>query len=125
MQTRVPNPSLILVSTLVLALSLEVVSRASAANVKPIRVLLITGGCCHDYATQKEILKKGIEERANVRVEQLHSDDTSTHPPLAFLGNPDYAKGYDLIIHDECASDISEPAKVEAVLKPHRDGLPG
>lgn len=90
----------------------------------PIRVLLITGGCCHDYAKQKDILKKGIEERANVVIDQVHTDDASTKPPLAILGNPDYAKGYDLVIHDECAADISEPAKVEGVLKPHRDGIP-
>jgi hypothetical protein len=91
----------------------------------PLRILLITGGCCHDYAAQKDILKKGIEERINAVVEQVHTDDSSTKPPLAILGNPDYAKGYDLVIHDECAADISEPAKVEGVLKPHRDGIPG
>src|SRR5947209_4914374 len=38
----------------------------AAAAPKPLKVLLITGGCCHDYATQKDILKKGITERANV-----------------------------------------------------------
>ena len=91
----------------------------------PLRVLLITGGCCHDYARQKDILKKGIEERANVVIDHIHTGDTSTKPPLAILGNADYAKGYDLVIHDECGSDISDPATVEAVLKPHRDGLPG
>ncbi|HTL55386.1 MAG TPA: ThuA domain-containing protein [Candidatus Limnocylindrales bacterium] len=97
---------------------------ASAAPA-PVRVLLITGGCCHDYEKQKDILKKGLEARANVIVDQVHSPDTSTHPPLPILGNPDYAKGYDVVIHDECGSDISEPATVEGVLKPHRDGLPG
>ena len=35
-----------------------------AQNTKPIKALLILGGCCHDYAQQKDILKKGIEERA-------------------------------------------------------------
>src|SRR5882724_8313385 len=55
----------------------------------PLRLLFITGGCCHDYARQKDILKKGLEERANVIVDQVHSDDTSTHPPLAILGNPE------------------------------------
>src|SRR5436190_18951058 len=80
-----------------------------AASPKPLRVLLITGGCCHDYAAQKDILKKGIEERANVVLDQIHTDDKSTHPPLAILGNLDYAQGYDLVIHDECASDISDP----------------
>jgi hypothetical protein len=98
---------------------------ALAQGKKPIKALLILGGCCHDYAQQKDILKKGIEERANVIVDQIYNADTSTHPPLAILGNPDYAKGYDVVIHDECGSDISDPAIVEGVLKPHRDGLPG
>lgn len=92
---------------------------------KPLRVLLITGGCCHDYAQQKDILKAGLEQRINVTIDQLHTGDRTTKPPLPILGNPDYAKGYDLVIHDECAADISDPALVEAVLKPHRDGIPG
>ena len=92
---------------------------------KPLRILLITGGCCHDYAKQKDILKKGLEERANVVIDQVHTDDKSTKPPLAILGHPDYAQGYDLVIHDECGADISDQATVEAVLKPHRDGIPG
>jgi hypothetical protein len=35
---------------------------------KPLKVLLITGGCCHDYTKQKDILKAGIEKRANIEV---------------------------------------------------------
>ena len=85
---------------------------ASAADVKPLRVLLITGGCCHDYARQKDILKEGLEKRANVVVTQVHTDDGSTKPPLAILGHPDYAKGYDVIIHDECAADVNDPALI-------------
>ncbi len=92
---------------------------------KPIRALLITGGCCHDYAAQKDILKNGIEARAHVVVDQIHSDDKSTAPPLAILGNPDYAKGYDVVIHDECAAAISDPAKISAVLAPHKKGIAG
>jgi hypothetical protein len=108
--------------TIALLLSMPLGNSATAA---PLRILLITGGCCHDYAHQKDVLKKGLEERANFVVEQIHTDDSSTKPPLAILGNKDYAKGYDVIIHDECAADISDPAKVEAVLQPHRDGIPG
>jgi len=92
---------------------------------KPLRVLLITGGCCHDYAKQKDILKKGIEERAYAVVDQIHTDDKSTKPPLAILGNADYAKGYDVVIHDECAADINDPAVIAKVLAPHRAGIPG
>jgi len=93
---------------------------AHAADVKPLRVLLITGGCCHDYAKQKDILKKGLEARANVVVDQIHSDVTDTKPPLAIYGNPDYARGYDVVIHDECSADINDPATIKSVLAPHR-----
>lgn len=92
---------------------------------KPLRALLITGGCCHDYAKQKDILKEGLEKRAHIVVDQVHTADKSTKPPLAILGNPDYAKGYDVVIHDECAADVSDPKTIAAVLAPHRAGLPG
>ncbi|HVV72979.1 MAG TPA: ThuA domain-containing protein [Verrucomicrobiae bacterium] len=97
----------------------------AAAAPKPLKALLVSGGCCHDYATQKDLLKKGIEARANIIVDQAYTPDASTKPPLPILGNADYAKGYDVVIHDECGSDISEPAVVEGVLKPHQDGIPG
>lgn len=111
--------------TIALAAGACVAPLRSAAAPDPLRVLLITGGCCHDYAKQKDILKKGLEARANVVVDQVHTADGSTSPPLAILGKPDYASGYALVIHDECGADLSDAAKVEGVLKPHRDGIPG
>ncbi len=125
MTTRLPLRNLILLCSFFLSLLVFGVPLRATAAPKPLRVLLITGGCCHDYAKQKDILKKGIEARANVVIDQIHTDDASTHPPLAILGHPDYANGYDLVIHDECAADISDPTLVEGVLKPHRDGIPG
>jgi len=103
----------------------SVMNSPAADTPKPLRVLLITGGCCHDYDIQKDVLKKGIEARANVVIDQVHTSDGSTKPPLAILGKPDYAAGYDVVIHDECAADVSDQATVEGVLKPHRDGVPG
>jgi hypothetical protein len=97
----------------------------AAPAAQPIRALLITGGCCHEYAKQKDVLKEGLEARANIVVDQIHTDDKSTHPPLAILGKPDYAKGYDVVIHDECGSDISDPEIVHGVLNPHKNGIAG
>ena len=76
---------------------------------KPLRALLISGGCCHDYAKQKDILQQGLERRINIKIDHVHSPDKSTKPPLAIFGNPDYAKGYDLVIHDECAANQNDP----------------
>lgn len=98
---------------------------ALAEETKPLKALLLTGGCCHDYATQKEILKKGIEARANVIVDQIHTDNTTVKPDLPIYGMPEYAKGYDVVIHDECAAGITDVKTIEGVLAPHKAGTPG
>lgn len=96
-----------------------------AESPTPLKVLLVAGGCCHDYATQKDLLKKGIEERIHAVVDVVYVADGSTKPKLPIYGHADYAKGYDVVIHDECAADVSEEAVVKGVLQPHRDGVPG
>jgi type 1 glutamine amidotransferase len=113
----------LLTLTLFVLASSAIVRSADAP--KPLKILLITGGCCHDYKVQKDILKKGLETRANVVVDQIHTDDKSTKPDLNIYGNAEYAKGYDLVIHDECASDINGTSTISRVLQPHRDGIPG
>ena len=113
------------ISSVVIAMATLALIPSLAAETKPLKALLITGGCCHDYATQKDILKKGIEERANVIVDQMHSDDSSTKPDLPILGVPEYAKRYDVVIHDECAAGISDDKIVKGVLAPHDKGIPG
>lgn len=112
------------ISSLLLCIGMLALS-AHAQTPKPIRILLITGGCCHDYPAQKDILKAGIEKRLNAEVTQIHTDDKSTKPPLEIYGNPDYAKGFDLVIHDECAADISDETVIRGVLHPHENGIPG
>jgi hypothetical protein len=108
-----------------LALTLFPEPSSLAADARPLKVLLVAGGCCHDYAKQKDILKNGIEARINAVVDIAYADDDTTHPKLPIYGHPDYATGYDVVIHDECAADVNDPAVVEAVLQPHRDGIPG
>jgi type 1 glutamine amidotransferase len=91
---------------------------------KPLKALLITGGCCHDYEKQKDLLKLGIEARAHVTVEQAHSSDTSTKARFEIYKNKDWAKGYDVVIHDECTSDVTEAPYVENILAAHKGGVP-
>ena len=99
-------------------------SFAADARPKPLRVLLITGGCCHDYATQKDVLKKGLEERANVEIVQVHTSDSSTKARFEIYEKADWAKSYDAVIHDECSSDVKELPYVENILAAHRNGVP-
>ncbi|WP_395737041.1 discoidin domain-containing protein [Prosthecobacter sp.] len=90
------------------------------AETKPLKALLVAGGCCHDYAKQHVILSQGIQARANVQVDVVWTDDKSVNPPLPLYDNPDWAKGYDIIIHDECAAGVKDMAVVKRILDVHQ-----
>jgi hypothetical protein len=114
------------VASLVLSAALAaILTTPSRAEDKPIKALLVTGGCCHDYEQQKDIIKQGVEARANVQIDILYVKDGSTQPKLPIYGNPEYAKGYAVVIHDECSADIKDPELIQDVLRPHQAGIPG
>ncbi len=113
---------LFLIPALTAALSL---ATSAAPDVKPLKALLIAGGCCHEYNDQKDILEAGIEARANIKVDVCYSPDANTHPIFTCYEKDTWADGYDVIIHDECAADVKDLAMVNRILAPHRKGLPG
>ena len=53
-------------------------NQAQQGQDKPVRALLVIGGCCHDYAAQKDILTKGISGRANVEWTVAYDPDKTT-----------------------------------------------
>jgi type 1 glutamine amidotransferase len=91
---------------------------------KPIRALLILGGCCHDYQEQQRLLTRGISARANVQWAIGYDPDTGTKHLNPWYEQEDWAAGFDVVVHDECSSDVKDLKIVEKILKPHRDGLP-
>lgn len=97
---------------------------ASAAATKPLKALLVIGGCCHDYNKQKDILKAGLEARANVVVDIAYSPDSGTKGKFEAYLKDNWSQGYDVIIHDECCSDVKEVDYVENIVAAHRKGLP-
>ncbi len=97
---------------------------AVSTRPKPLKALLILGGCCHDYAKQKDILKRGIEARVMAEVTIVYSSDKSTKARFDIYDNPDWAKGYDVVIHDECSADVTEQPYVRNILNAHKNGVP-
>jgi type 1 glutamine amidotransferase len=114
---------LLCVLSLILAIPSGTV-RAAESSVKPLRALLILGGCCHDYAKQKDILKAGLEQRARVTVDIVYSPDTSTRARFDIYEKADWAKGYDVVIHDECSADVKDLPYVRTILEAHKGGIP-
>ena len=97
---------------------------SAVAPVKPLKALLIAGGCCHEYDKQKDVLKKGLEERAHVIVDIVYSADRTTKARFDIYEKKDWAAGYDVIIHDECTSDVKDLDYVRNILNAHKNGIP-
>ncbi len=86
--------------------------------------LLVCGGCCHDYKNQKDILTKGISARANVEWTIAYDTDPGTSKMNPIYESADWAKNFDVVVHDECTSAVTDLAAINRILKPHREGLP-
>ena len=102
------------------------ISRAADADPieKPIRALFVCGGCCHDYLHQKDIITQGVSARANVVWTIAYDPDKGTKHLNPVYENPDWAKDFDVIVHDECTADVKDMAVIDNILKPHKAGLP-
>ena len=114
---------LLLICTLALGLA-HWTAPARAGAEQPIRALLVIGGCCHDYAKQKDILARGVSARADVQWTIAYDPDRTTSHLNPVYDNPDWFKGFDVIVHDECSSGVNDLQNVERILEPHKHGLP-
>ncbi len=104
--------------------ALSGVARADADAQRPVRALLVIGGCCHDYAQQKDILAHGISARANVAWTVAYDPDKTTAHLNPIYDSPDWAKDFDVVVHDECSADVKDLQVIDRILAPHRQGLP-
>ncbi len=95
---------------------------------KPIRALMVCGGCCHDYAGQKKVLSEGISARANVEWTIVQEDapkgsDERSHR-VSIYEKPDWWKSFDVVLHNECFGMVADNAFIEGITAAHKAGLP-
>lgn len=95
---------------------------------KPLRALMVTGGCCHDYKNQKRILSEGLSARANVEWTIVHEDapkgsNEKLHR-VSIYEKPEWWKGFDVVLHNECFGAVEDVAFVEGIAAAHKAGVP-
>ncbi len=110
-------------ASLTLAAGLFLAQAADTA-VKPLRILIVAGGCCHEYDKQPMALKEGIEARINATVDIAYNPDKTTKATFEIYKAKDWDKDFDVIVHDECSADVTDPAYVGAILGAHKAGKP-
>lgn len=110
---------------LLTTLFLLLTTAAFAADApKPLRALMVTGGCCHDYESQKKILSEGITARANVEWTIVHEGGESRTHRVSIYEKPGWANGYDVVLHNECFGALDDVAFVEGIAAAHKAGVP-
>jgi uncharacterized protein len=103
-----------------LAFTLAAVAADSA---KPLRALMVAGGCCHDYANQKSIIAEGVKARAHVEFTVVHEGTDRNHR-VSIYEKPDWWKGYDVVVHNECFGMVNDDKFVENIAAAHKAGVP-
>lgn len=124
MSNAKPSDFAIAILSLAIGLGLGSFRNIQAEEPKPIRALLITGGCCHDYDVQKNLIRKGLEARAHIEVTVVQQGGSATNSRIPLYEDPNWAEGFDIVLHDECFADVDDPAWTARVLEPHRRGVP-
>lgn len=114
----------LLTSCLVVAASLPLHAEETSSTQTPLRILLVAGGCCHDYATQTQLLKQGIEQRLDAEVTVAFNPSKGTDTRFEIYESDDWSQGFDVVIHDECSASVTERPYVDRILTAHRKGVP-
>jgi hypothetical protein len=97
---------------------------------KTFKALLVTGGCCHDYENQSKVLTEQIASNAlamsGIKVEftVVNQGGTSRASKIPLYENKDWAKGFDIVVHNECFGEVGDLDWIKGIVAPHAAGLP-
>ncbi len=89
-----------------------------------IKALIISGGCCHDYSGEAKVLMDSIGKVLPVDWTVAVQGGRGTTGTVSFYERPDWIAGFDIVIHNECFADVSDPAYLRRITSAHRGGTP-
>ena len=99
-------------------------SIADDATTKSLNVLLITSGCCHDYDFQTKSMQLAFEKHGvDVNWTVVNEGGTGTAAQIDFYKDADWAKDFDVCIHNECFAKTSDSDYIRSITAPHQAGL--
>lgn len=96
---------------------------ASAAfaqdDARPIRALMVTGGCCHDYQNQKKIISDGLSESVGNIEWTIVAYGDKREIKADVYKHPDWIKDFDIVIHNECFGAVDDGPFVQGIVDAH------
>ncbi|WP_246114747.1 ThuA domain-containing protein [Rubripirellula tenax] len=89
-----------------------------------LKILVVTGGCCHDYdfqtkAMQLAFAKHGVDATWTV----VNDGGNGTQAQIDMYKKSDWADGFDVVIHNECFAATTDPDYIRSITKTHQGGV--
>jgi type 1 glutamine amidotransferase len=95
---------------------------AAGAGTPRVRALLISAGAFHNYSHQSMVMVRAINRALPVDwTVALQGSPTGTATRYPVYDSPDWAKGYDIVIHNECSADVADPEFIGRITSAHRN----
>ena len=96
----------------------------SVQAAEPVKVLVITGGCCHDYDYQTKAMQLAAKEQGvDIEWTIVFEGGKGTRAMIDLYNKPDWAKGFDVVVHNECFADTDDQEYIRKITQPHRQGV--
>lgn len=96
--------------------------RDKFAGQKRLRALVISGGCCHDYNAQNKILVENVAKELPVDWTILLEGGNGFEGRIAIYDTPNWAKGYDIVVHNECFANTDDAKMLKQIADGHKNG---
>jgi type 1 glutamine amidotransferase len=91
---------------------------------KPLKALLITGGCCHDYEFQSKALTLASAAKADIDWTVVNEGGKGSKGQVKLYDDPNWAKPYDVVVHNECFANTKDLSYIQKIVNGHKDGTP-
>lgn len=92
---------------------------STATPERPLKAMLVTGGCCHDYDTQRVIVTEGLSRQLGNIDWTIHQYDEKKDTRASVYENPNWADGYDFVVHNECFGDMKDAELIRNIVAGH------
>ncbi len=96
----------------------------TSRNEPPLKVLLVTGGCCHDYKFQSAAMVDGISKHTKAEFTVVNEGGDGTDAQIELYDSPDWAEPYDVVIHNACFANTKDEAYIRKITDAHKAGTP-
>jgi hypothetical protein len=106
---------------LLLAATMAAAAQQPAPAEPRVKALLISSGAFHDYLHQSRVFVEAVGAAVPVDwTVALQGSPRGTTTRYPVYDRTDWIAGFDIVIHNECSADISDPAFIRRITDAHR-----